>query len=184
MSASLSNPPPRYGATAKALHWLIVAMLIVQFTLAWTMPDIHRGTQPETLIDLHLSFGASVLGVAIIRLLWRVRSPVALISEGVPAWQLRAAQITHVLLYVLLLVIPVLGWANASSRGWTVSLFGLVTLPSIMAKGSPLGHELGDVHTLCAYALLALVGLHVLAALYHHFRLRDPVLRRMLPGRD
>src|ERR1039458_7891213 len=60
-----------YTGTAKALHWLIVALLIVQFVLAWTMPDIKRDTKPDTLINLHLSFGALILLAAIIRLAWR-----------------------------------------------------------------------------------------------------------------
>ena len=67
-----SGTKPGYTGTAKALHWLVVALLIVQFILAWTMPDIRRDTKPDTLINLHLSFGMLVLGVAVIRLAWRM----------------------------------------------------------------------------------------------------------------
>jgi cytochrome b561 len=72
-----------------------------------------------------------------------------------------------------------LGWANASSRGWTVSLFGVIPLPALAATGSTLGHAMGDVHQVVAWALLGLVGLHIAAAVFHHFVLRDGVLRRM-----
>lgn len=174
--------PPWYGGVAKALHWLIVAILIAQFAVAWTMPDIHRGTQPGTLINLHLSIGSAIWILGVLRLLWRLRYPVPLIGDNVSLWQQRAAETTHALLYLLLFFLPLMGWANASSRGWAVDVFGVIALPNILPAGSSLGQELGDVHVFASYALLALVGLHVAAALYHHFWLRDRVLARMLPG--
>ncbi|HUZ71631.1 MAG TPA: cytochrome b [Stellaceae bacterium] len=170
-----------YGASAKSLHWLVVFLLAVQFALAWTMPDIDRGTKPEGLIAWHLGMGAVILVVAILRLLWNLARPVPLITENVPAWQSRAARATHVLLYVLLIALPLMGWANASARGWSVSLFGLVPLPLLLPVDSPLGRALGGVHAEAALVLLGLVGLHVAAAFYHHFLRRDAVLRRMLP---
>lgn len=171
-----------YDPIAKIFHWTIVILLAVQFGVAWTMPEIHRGTQPETLINLHLALGTLILLLMIARLAWRLSHPVPLETGRVPSWQVAAARATHLLLYALLVVMPVLGWANANSRGWDVSLFGLVTLPSIMAAHSPLGHTLGDVHTWIAYIVLGLLGLHVAGALYHHFRVKDRTLARMLPG--
>ena len=171
-----------YGPLAKSFHWLIVALLAVQFTLGWTMPHIGPKTQPETLINLHFSVGVVVLLVVIARLAWRLTHPVPLPVDGAPLWQHRLAQATHVLLYALLLVIPVLGWMSASGRGFAVSLFGLVELPSLLPKGHRWTSPLGDIHSLLStYALLGLVGLHVLAALYHHVVLRDRTLTRMLP---
>jgi cytochrome b561 len=172
---------PGYGAVAKLLHWLIVGLLLVQFGVAWTMPEIHRGTTPEGLITVHLSLGASILALAVLRLCWRLIYPVPLLTDDVPAWQQLAARATHALLYLLLFVVPLLGWANASARGFAVDLFGFIPLPALMPKDSALGLGLGDIHTLAAYAILALAGLHMLAALYHHFWLRDRVLTRMLP---
>jgi cytochrome b561 len=171
---------PEYGGIAKALHWLTVTLLLAQFLVAWTMPEIHRGTQPERLIKLHLSFGVIILVVVSLRLLWRFGHPVPLIGDNVPLWQYRGAQATHALFYLLLLGLPLMGWANASARGWTIDLFGLATLPRLLPTDSPLGRALGDIHILTSYALLALVGLHLAAALYHRFWLRDRVLSRML----
>jgi cytochrome b561 len=173
---------PGYGGVAKSLHWLIVLLLVVQFALAWTMPEIHRGTRPETLINLHLSVGTVILLVALLRLAWRLRFPVPLVTDNVPRWQHRAAQASHSLLYLLLLLMPLLGWANGSARGWTIDFFGLAALPPLLPENSPLGRELGDVHIWTSYVLLGFLGLHVAAALYHHFWLRDRVLRRMLWG--
>ena len=173
---------PGYGGVAKSLHWLIVLLLVVQFALAWTMPEIHRGTRPETLINLHLSVGTVILLVALLRLAWRLRFTVPLVTDNVPRWQHRAAQASHSLLYLLLLLMPLLGWANASARGWTIDFFGLAALPPLLPENSPLGRELGDVHIWTSYVLLGFLGLHVAAALYHHFWLRDRVLRRILWG--
>src|SRR5579859_2213615 len=161
-----------YDPIAKIFHWMIVVLLAVQFGVAWTMPEIHRGTQPETLINLHLSLGSLILILMALRLAWRLMHPVPLDTDSVPRWQVAAARATHLALYLLLLVMPVLGWANANSRGWDVTLFGLVPLPAIMPAKSPLGHTLGDVHTLIAYIMLGLLGLHVAGALYHHFKLK------------
>ena len=171
-----------YGPVAKSFHWVIVAILAVQFSIAWTMPDIHRGTRPEGLVGLHLSFGFAILVIAVARLLWKIRHPVSLVIDGTPRWQYLIARATHGLLYLVLLILPVLGWANASARGWTPSIFGLFPLPQILPTGSPLGRLLGGVHTVTAYVLLALIGLHVAATLYHQFLLRDGTLSRMMPG--
>ena len=172
---------PGYGGAEKSLHWLIVVLLIMQYVVAWTIPEIHRGTQPETLINFHLSLGATILAIVLLRFLLRLRNPVPLPRETMPAWQWRAAQIAHALLYLLLFVLPALGWAAASSRGWQVTMFGL-PLPSLLPADPARAGQIGDIHTFVAYLLLALVGLRLLAALYHHFWRRDRVLLRMLPG--
>ena len=163
-----------YNGTAKTLHWLIVLLLIAQFIFAWTMPDIKRDTPVTTLISLHFTFGMIILAVAIVRLLWRLTHPEPPPEEGIPPWQTTSARIVHWLLYVLIFVVPILGWINASWRGMPIVMFGL-TVPGWQWTG--------DVHGLLAnYAMLGLVGLHVLAALYHYVVRRDGVLQRMLPG--
>ncbi|HMA49674.1 MAG TPA: cytochrome b/b6 domain-containing protein, partial [Magnetospirillaceae bacterium] len=103
-----------YDPIAKIFHWMIVVLLAVQFGVAWTMPEIHRGTQPETLINLHLSLGSLILLIMALRLVWRLIHPVPLETGRVPRWQVAAARATHLSLYLLLLVMPVLGWANAN----------------------------------------------------------------------
>lgn len=171
-----------YTGTAKFLHWLILALLIVQFIVAWTMPNIGRNTPMTTLISLHFSMGVLILAVAVLRLLWRFMRGEPAPDAGVPPWQTSSARIVHWLLYLLLLVIPILGWINADWRGMPVALFRL-EMPKLIATRAPGWQWTGDMHGLLSnYVLLALVGLHVVAALYHQFIRRDGVLRRMLPG--
>jgi cytochrome b561 len=171
-----------YTSTAKSLHWLILALLIVQFTVAWAMPHIGRNTRPGTLINLHFSLGVLILAVAIVRLVWRFTHGEPAPEDGMPPWQVASARLVHWLLYLLLFVVPILGWANASYRGFSVVMFGL-ELPKLVATRAPGWGWTGDIHSfLATYVLLGLVGLHVLAALYHYFVRRDGVLQRMLPN--
>ena len=170
-----------YTGTAKALHWLIVLLLIAQFIFAWTMPHIGRNTPVTTLINLHFTFGIIILAVAIVRLGWRLTHREPPPEDGLPPWQNLTAHIVHYLLYALLFAIPVLGWINASWRGMPIVMFGL-ELPQLVATRAPGWGWTGDVHGLMSnYLMLALVGLHVVAALYHHYVLHDGVLKRMLP---
>jgi cytochrome b561 len=172
----------RYNGIAQMLHWLIVALLVVQFAIGWTMPDVTRDTKPVDLIAWHLSVGTFILLVMLIRLVWRAMSVVPPAPADLSPPLRLLSRVTHFLLYAILIVLPVLGWINASSRGWTVRLFGVLPLPPLAPSGSGWGHAMGDVHMNLAWVLLAVAGLHVLGAAYHQFVLRDGLLGRMLPG--
>ncbi|HUL87237.1 MAG TPA: cytochrome b [Pseudolabrys sp.] len=170
-----------YSTTAKSLHWLIVALLLAQFVFAWTMPHIGRNTPVTTLISLHFTFGIIILVVAIVRLVWRGIQGEPPPLDGLPPWQVQSARVIHWLLYGLLLVIPILGWINASWRGMPIILFG-AELPKLIATRMPGWGWTGDVHSLLAYyVMLTVIGLHIASALYHYFIRRDRVLQRMLP---
>lgn len=172
-----------YTRTAKALHWTIVILLIAQFIFAWTMPHIGGNTPVSTLISLHFTFGIMILAVAIVRLGWRLTHPEPAPEDGLPPWQVLSARIVHWALYLLLFVIPILGWIDASWRDMPIVMFGL-ELPRLVAARAPGFRWTGDVHGLLAtYVMLALVGLHVAAALYHYFFRRDGMLQRMLPAK-
>jgi cytochrome b561 len=180
---ALTSTHPGYTGTAKLLHWTILALLIVQFIVAWLMPDIRRDTKPDTLINLHLSFGALILAVVIVRLGWQLIQGEPEPAAGLTPRERLVSHVVHWLLYLLLLVLPILGWINASWRGFPVIMFGL-ELPKLVGTRATGWGWTGDVHSLLAtYAMLALVGLHAAAALYHYFVRRDGVLQRMLPGR-
>lgn len=170
----------RYDPVARLLHWLTVLLIAAQFAVAWTMPDVHHGTRPTGLIAWHLSIGITIVAVILIRAGWRLthREPLAPASLS-PVLQL-VSRLTHGTLYALLVALPLLGWANASARGWSVKLFGVLPLPALSLTGSPQGMALGDVHQTVALVLLGVIGLHVLGALYHLLIIRDRTVQRML----
>jgi cytochrome b561 len=172
----------KYTAPAKLLHWLTVPALVTEYSIGWLMPHVHRRTRPVDLISLHLSIGALVMLLVLVRLLWRCTHPSTpeLKTPPLSQWLARA---THRLLYLLLFAFPLMGWVNASSRGWGMSLFGVVPLPPLSAAGSPLGHAFGSLHKPTAWVLVALIALHLTGALYHHVVAKDDTLRRMLPAR-
>lgn len=177
MEHSSQRNGAKYDGVARLVHWLVVVLIAAQFVIGWTMPDVHKGTQPTGLIAWHLGVGAVLVAVMTVRIIWRVthRPPPDTLAP-----MLRAiSKITHLLLYAALIVVPLLGWANASSRGWAVRLLGVVSYPKLTPVGSSLGHEMGDVHGVLAWVLFALIFMHVAAALFHRFVLKDQVLQRM-----
>ncbi|MEW9585172.1 cytochrome b [Paraburkholderia sp. DGU8] len=170
---------PAYDAVARTLHWLTALLVAMQFVIGWTMPDVHKDTQPVNLIAWHLGVGATLVAVMAIRVIWRLTHwPTP--DELRPLLGI-VSRITHLLLYAALVLVPLLGWINASSRGWPVRLVGVVPYPALSESGSAFGHEMGDAHGILAWVLFALIGLHVVAALFHRFFLNDHVLQRMLP---
>lgn len=175
------SAPSAYNAPARLLHWALFALIALEFALAWSMPDVGRDTRPVGLIAWHIGVGTLILGLMLLRLVWRWGAGAPASHPAAAAWQERLARGTHVLLYAGFVALPLLGWANASSRGWGVHLAGLVALPALAAQGAGWAHAMGDVHQVVAYGLLGLIGLHVLAAAYHHFVLRDGLMRRMWP---
>jgi len=168
-----------YGAIAKIFHWLIFLLLTAQYAVGSIMPHIGRKTLNEGWVNWHLSIGAAILFVILLRLIWRLLFPVALAID-MPRWESMLAYATHLTLYALVLIMTLLGWAAANARGWDVKLFGAITLPALAPSGSSWGHEAGDIHNILVYVLLGFIILHVAGALYHYFVLRDRVLQRML----
>lgn len=171
-----------YGATAKCLHWLIALLTAIQYAISALMPEIGPGTRASTLIDLHFSFGLLILAVMAIRFALRLFRPVPLEMPAAPVWERRGARAIHLVFYFVLLVGPFLGWASASAHGLPVSVFGILTLPDIAPRRAHWALTAGDVHIYLMWTLLALIAVHVAAALYHHFDRRDGVLMRMMPG--
>src|SRR5260221_10626189 len=128
--------PDRYSAAVKILHWVNVTLLIGQYIVAWTMPHIGRNTPVTALIGLHFSFGIMIRLVAIVRLAWRATHGEPAPLDGGPPWQMQSAGVVHWLLYVLLFVVPILGWISASWRGMPLVLFG-ARMPKLIAMRAP-----------------------------------------------
>jgi len=179
---SLRNTPVRYGSVAQTLHWVIVGLLIVQFTLGKIAADLPNGFDKLVLLARHKSFGITILSLALLRLAWRLldRPPPL---PPMPGWQATAARISHFSLYTLLFAMPLTGWTMSSASNYPVSWFGLVQLPDLVAPDPALKEGLNEIHVTLSNVLLALASLHVAAALKHQFLDRDGLLYRMLPWR-
>jgi cytochrome b561 len=170
----------RYGTTAKAFHWTIVVLLIVQYAIGWLMPDVHGGP-PGVPMTWHISIGTVILALIVARFVWRLTHPVAP-ESSLTAWQRLTSEAVHWILYLLVLLTALSGWVFASARGWNVSWFLLAPLPMLTSGDRALVKTLDGWHQNFMWALLVVVGLHVAAALAHLFYYRDGVMRRMLPG--
>lgn len=175
------NRPTRYGAVAQTFHWLIAALIVTQFTLAYLADDLPIGAHKLALLARHKSFGMTVLMLATLRLLWRLKNPPPSLPSGMTPWERRLARATHVAFYVLLFAMPLTGWLMSSAKNYSVSWFGVFTWPNLIAKNETAFNLLRSTHHILSYTLFAIAVLHVLAALKHHFWDKDTVLLRMLP---
>lgn len=172
----------RYGPTAKAFHWTIVALLLIQYPIGWLMPDIHGGMKPGAGMTFHISVGLVIMAATLLRFAWRLTHPVAP-ESSLPAWQRLSSEVVHWMLYVMVLLTTVSGWLFASFRGWSVSFFYLFPLPMLSGANPAAIKSIDGLHQAAEWTLLALVVFHVGAALLHLFHYHDGVMKRMLPGR-
>jgi cytochrome b561 len=169
-----------YGPVAKIFHWAIVALLAIQYPIGWLMPDIHRGTQPGLMMNLHVSFGLTILVLIVLRFAWRLTHPVAP-QSSLTGFQRVSSEGLHWVLYLSVLATTVTGWMFASFRGWTLSYFGLWPFPMLSSANSANIRFIDGWHQAAEWALLIAIGLHIGAALLHIFVYRDRLMQRMLP---
>ncbi|GGA03142.1 cytochrome like B561 [Dyella caseinilytica] len=164
------------------LHWLTVFCLCGAAGLILLRDEVSGRALRQWLLEGHRHFGLFVLMLFVIRITVRLRVGRLASTANMPAFTRAAAALTHIVMYALLLALPLLGWALSSAQGKPVHLFG-ATLPALVGADDDLADSLQTWHVDAAWLLLALVILHVSAALWHHFILRDDILRKMLPGR-
>lgn len=189
----------RYSAVAIVLHWAIAAAIIANLALGWWMHGAIEApaTQARAVVafQLHKSLGLSVLGLSVLRLLWRLRHRAPPLPAGMPAWERLAARATHGTFYALMIGVPLSGWLYVSTQ-WRGSAplnvptlwFGLWEVPHLLglnelardARAVWAGRVV-EVHQWLAWSSGALLVLHVAAALKHHLVNRDEVLAQMLP---
>ena len=185
------NSSSRYGAVAMTLHWLIAAMVLFMLPLGIFMTNLDEA-DPRTfpLFQLHKSVGLTILMLVIVRLAWRLANPVPAMPPAMGNGERILARLVHGLLYLLMITIPLLGWATVSAAALAVPTvwFGWFEWPHIWfladlprARKQVLDDQLATIHSLLALPLLVLVSLHTAAAIKHHFKDRDDVLKRMLP---
>ena len=164
-----------------AAHWLSALAIVMAFGLAWSRDLLDSESLRFAVLNLHRQFGLVVLVLWGIRLLARWLQPPSDSAVALP-WLLRSmAAASHAVLYLVLLAMPLLGWAMTSAQGHPVVLFNVLPLPALGSTNPDLADTLQDWHEGFAWVLLGLASLHILAALWHHWIRRDGVLAAMLP---
>jgi cytochrome b561 len=179
----------RYDGVAIAIHWLTALAIAAQLIMGWTMTSMKPGSYLQfSLYQWHKSVGMTILALSVLRLLWRLLHKPPPLPATMPVWEKHVAKASHACLYVLLIALPLSGWAvvSASPLNIPTVLYGVLPLPHL-----PVLPDLPDkraaeaalilVHESAGWILVILLAGHIGAALRHHFKKRDDVLARMLP---
>jgi cytochrome b561 len=171
-----------YSRVAKILHWAIAILIVPMLLFGEDLMEAEHGS--ILLPSVHASIGVTILALSVARLAWRLLLPVPALPAGTPAWENLTVRVVHFLFYVLMIGLPITGWLAvprflAEEHVSGIEAFGL-ELPIVPDLGFPAG----AIHDFGGKIGIALIVLHVLAALKHHFVNRDNVLTRMLPNRN
>jgi cytochrome b561 len=175
------NSSSAWGTLSKLLHWLVAALIAVQLGVGLYAEELPRSPEKLDAFVWHKSLGMLILLLVVIRLGWRLSNPVPAPAAAGPRLR-RIAAFNHAALYALLLWLPLSGWLINSAAGVPVKLFWLIPLPPLTGPSEGLQEIAEAAHGTGIALLLALLVLHVAAALWHHLVLHDSTLRRMWFG--
>jgi cytochrome b561 len=173
---------PSYDRVAVSLHWLIAAGIVAQIALGWWMIDIPKlpaGVRAYWF-NLHKSIGLTLATLIVIRIVWRLTHRPPTLPTSVPDWQRRIASVSHALMYVCMIVMPLAGYLGSIFSGYPIKYFGS-TLPGWGWKDDALKEFFSAVHYGTAWIFMSLIALHVTAAMKHLLLDRDVVFARMWP---
>lgn len=183
------EPFLKYSRVAIALHWWIAALLLWNLYLGWRMGSLE-GLARFNLFQLHKSVGMTILLFSVLRLAWRLVRPAPPMLASMRRWEKLAAASVHWVMYGFMIAMPLTGWiiVSASPMNLPTKLFKTIPLPHLgfihdlsMVTRKTVQSQVGELHEVMAFGFAALMVLHVLAALKHHFIARDGELYRMLP---
>jgi cytochrome b561 len=178
VSGKMQISQSAYTSTARVFHWLVAILIIGMLPLGWYMMSIEDDPGSDWYFMLHKSIGLLVLAFALLRLLWRFGHQPGSLPEQLPQWQVKASKISHWLLYVLMIAMPVAGLTGALFSKGGVAFFGS-QLPRVFAANHDLAELFFSAHSVIAWALVGVISLHVLAALKHLLVDKDGVFQRM-----
>lgn len=173
----------KYTGPAIALHWIMALGLLGMLFLGIWMTSLPDSDAKFKLYDWHGWTGVTMLVLALCRLAWRLTHRPPELPGTLPDFARHAAETAHNVLYVLMLAQPIVGWLMNSANGYPTSWFGVLTLPTLIPKDEAFGHQLQVLHGALGYSLLALIGVHVAAALKHQLIDKTGLLSRLLPTR-
>jgi|TARA_B100000378_G_scaffold276910_1_gene275853 cytochrome b561 len=168
----------RYTAVARTLHWVIALLIVTNLLLGFTRDALPDGW---AVMPVHKSIGLTVLALTLVRIGWRLAHPAPPLPAAMPGWEKGVAHATHVIFYALMLILPLSGWIMSSAGSRPINWFFLFDVPKFaVAKTDGIVGLSHQAHESLPWAWVALLLLHIGAALRHHFVLKDDVLRRMI----
>ncbi|MFO1258724.1 MAG: cytochrome b [Gammaproteobacteria bacterium] len=178
---SLTNTTQKFGVITRLLHWSIFGIFVLQFFLVYRR-EYFPEDAPEKLqyILLHKSLGVVVLVLALFMIFWRHLGKRPAFVANMSRFEKKLAGSVHVLLYILMLAMPLTGIAMSMYSGYGVSVFGQFNLPMLVQKNKEIASIFYEMHVWISYAVIGIVGLHILGALIHHFIRKDETLKRMI----
>ena len=175
----MSLRPTRFPAVSRRLHWLMAAMVLTMLFLGVGMAA-SVSERYRFLVAIHRPLGLAVLLLAAVRLVNRLFNPPPALPDALPPWQRIAAKASHVLLYALMFLMPLLGWGMLSAASYPIVIYGWLRLPAILPQNPTLYAWLRQLHTGFAYLLFAVFLVHLGAALMHGLIRRDGVFKSMV----
>lgn len=180
----LTNTQDRYGLVAISLHWLVAIAIVGMYIVGWYMMTLdYYDPMYHTLPSIHKSIGMILVGVIFLRLLWRLGSTRPAALETHSRMERRIAHLTHIALYLLIMIVLFSGYLISTASGKPISVFGWFSVPALPVAMDNQADKAGFVHFWVATALLVLAGMHALAAFKHHLIDKDETLVRITkPG--
>lgn len=177
------NTTRRYGLLSIGIHWLMLLLFIAVYACIELRSFYPKGSDiREGLKTWHFMFGMLVFVLVWLRLAARMSGSVPGIHPQPPDWQQLSAKLLHLALYALMIAMPLSGWLLLSASGKPIPFFGL-HLPALISENKDLAKQIKEIHEFVGTSGYYLIGLHVVAALYHHYLKHDDTLTRMLPER-
>ena len=179
-----SSGGSRHTTTAIVFHWIVAILALTMIGLGFYMTDVPKGTPDRAFyFNLHKSIGVTVALLVMVRLWWRSKNPPPPLPTSMPGWEVQTSKISHALLYMCLIVMPLSGFSATQFTKYGVNYFGLFKIPPMGSESKVVYDLLQGIHGVTATLLIALVVIHVLAAFKHLLIDRDKVFQRMLPGK-
>jgi cytochrome b561 len=179
----MSQAPDNYSPAQRALHWATALLIVIMVPIGISIANLLKpGPVTDALYEVHKSLGLTTFTLALVRIAVRWRRGAPPLVPGLPAWQRAAAHGSHYALYVLIVLVPLTGWAATSACCAPVNLFWTIPLTLPVTGGMDAAKPIFRIHDTLALTLTAIVLVHVSAALYHHFVRGDRTLLRMLTG--
>jgi cytochrome b561 len=179
----IRNTSSSWGSISRWFHWILGVTVIGMLAYGWWMNHIPARADRLFYRSIHADIGYVVLLLMVVHLLWRIINPKPALPSDTPRWQRISAQISHWALYIVTIMVAMLGWAHSGAhKPDYADWFGLFRVPQITSPDKAAADAYEERHIFFAYVLLALIVIHVAAALWHHFVKRDRVTARMVDG--